>query len=433
MNPDEPSLAAPPSTAPVPPGTPPVQGSPGGNFVPMVIAGAVLAVLAAGGLLIWHAESKTNKVALASSPKPVTVIAARAKDYQPSRTYVGTLESWLTASIGPQLVSAYVDTVLVRPGAVVKRGEVLATLDCRDASAASQGVAMEARAIDARQKALASESARLRTLLAGNFVSANEVEQKVAQSAAEDAQLQAMRAKLARSTLEVGDCILRAPFDGEVATRTIDPGAFVRPGVSIVSVVDRSTVRLSADAPEVDFDVIAPGRSVRIQLTATRQELVGVIARRAPSADPSTRTVHFEVDLHDPERRIPIGTTGEARLDVGEPVPATELPIYAASVRGKKATVFVIEGDIARARTVIVRGEVGGSLFVDTELKPGSLVVTEGRALLAEGDRVTVKVDSEPVASAARPPLTVPVKATASAVVAPAVAPGKPPPQGVRP
>ena len=68
--------------------------------------------------------------------------AARAGSYQPSRVYVGTLEAWLTASIGPQLVSAYVDTVLVRPGAVVKRGEVLATLDCRDASAASQGVAM---------------------------------------------------------------------------------------------------------------------------------------------------------------------------------------------------------------------------------------------------------------------------------------------------
>ena len=66
-------------------------------------------------------------------------IAAVAKDFRPSRTYVGTMEAWLSASIGPQLVSAYVDTVLVRPGAVVKRGEVLATLDCRDASAASQG------------------------------------------------------------------------------------------------------------------------------------------------------------------------------------------------------------------------------------------------------------------------------------------------------
>jgi len=38
----------------------------------------------------------------------------------------------------------------------------------------------------------------------------------------------------------VSDCVLRAPFDGEIATRLVDPGAFVRPGTSIVSVIDRA-------------------------------------------------------------------------------------------------------------------------------------------------------------------------------------------------
>ena len=41
----------------------------------------------------------------------------------------------------------------VRPGATVKHGEVLATLDCRDASAAQLAVANEARAVEAKQRA----------------------------------------------------------------------------------------------------------------------------------------------------------------------------------------------------------------------------------------------------------------------------------------
>jgi RND family efflux transporter MFP subunit len=361
--------------------------------VPLVLAGLVVGVLAAGGLLVWRAEAKTNKVTLTSSPKPVSVMAATRQSYQSSRLYVGTLEPWLRASVGPQLVSAYADTVLVRPGAVVKQGEVLATLDCRDTSAGSQAVAGEARALDARQKALASEAARLKTLLAQHFVSSNEAEQKVAQSDAEEAQLQAMRAKLAQRSLQVDDCVLRAPFDGEIATRSVDPGAFVRPGVALVSVVDRSTVRLAADAPEIDFDVIAPGRKVVIDVGAVKQRFVGTIARRAPSADASTRTVHFEVDIPDTARRIPVGTTGEAHLDVGEPEPATAIPLYAATLRGRKATVFVVEGDVARARTVAVKGESGGLLFLDTSLAPGTLIVTEGRALLADGDKVSAHVE----------------------------------------
>jgi multidrug efflux pump subunit AcrA (membrane-fusion protein) len=142
----------------------------------------------------------------------------------------------------------------------------------------------------------------------------------------------------------------------------------------------------------MDFVVVAPKREVKITVAATKQTLVGEISRRAPAADPATRTIHFEVDIPDPERRIPTGTTGVVYLDVGEPVPATVIPVHAASVRGKQATLFVVEGEIAHARTVPVLGEANGELFLAPDLAPGALVVTEGRAALHEGDRVRIKV-----------------------------------------
>jgi len=40
---------------------------------------------------------------------------------------------------------------------------------------------------------------------------------------------------------------------------------------------------------------------------------------------------------------------------------------------------------------VAVEGEAGGSLFLDPALAAGTLVVTEGRALLEDGDRVLAK------------------------------------------
>jgi hypothetical protein len=148
---------------------------------------------------------------------------------------------------------------------------------------------------------------------------------------------------------------------------------------------------MTADAPEVDFGVIDPGTKVSVRVYATSKDVLGIIARRAPSADAETRTVHFEVDIPDPTRQIPVGTTGEVHIDVGEPIPATEVPLAAASVRGDKASVYAVEGDVAKKRTVAVKGEIGGSLFLDTELKPGTKIVTEGRALLNDGDKVTAR------------------------------------------
>ena len=363
----------------------------GRSRLPLAIAAGVAGILLIGGLMMARAQSRTNKVALASQPKPVTVIRARSALYRPTRTYVGTLQPWVEAKVGPQLVSAYVDTVLVRPGAVVKRGEVLATLDCRDASASVKAISARARAIDAHQQAIAHEATRTQSLLDGGFVSPNEAEQKTSQSAAEEAQLEAERATLARSSLQVSDCILRAPFAGEIAQRMIDPGAFVRPGSAIVTVVDRGTIRLTADAPELDFDAIPPGTKVTVHLYATNRDLPATITRRAPAADPTTRTLHFEIDIPDPTRRIPVGTTGDVRLEVGEAVPATEVPLYAATVRNNKANLFIVDHGVAHARTVPVKGEAGGSLFLDPSLLAGASVVTEGRALLEDGDRVAAK------------------------------------------
>ena len=89
---------------------------------------------------------------------------------------------------------------------------------------------------------------------------------------------------------------------------------------------------------------------------------------------------------------MPVDTTGEVRIEVGEPQPSSEIPVSAASTNGEKATIFVVEDGVAHARTLKVRGERGGSLYFDTnDLKPGTSIVTEGRALLVDGDRVDAR------------------------------------------
>ncbi len=374
---------------PLLPSAPPPAGRRGpSKVVASAIGGVTILLFGVGGFFYWQARSHVNDVALASAPRAVTVVVARADTFRPQKHYVATVGAWVQAAVGPQFIAAYANTVLVRPGDSVKRGEVLATLDCRDATASERAVAMQARAIDANQKALASESARINSLLEGGFVAPNEAEQKAAGSESEMAQLMATQAKLAGTSLAVSDCILRAPFDGEVSARAVDPGAFVRPGNPIVSIVDRSTVRVTAEVPEGDFTFVGKGTPVKIAMLATGQDVSGVIARRSPAANDSTRTVHFEIDLPDPDRRFPVGTTAELVIDVGAPKPATTVPLVAAVIRGDKAVVFVVDGDKANKVVVPLLGEDVGTLYLDPLLKPGSRVVTEGRSLLEDGDHV---------------------------------------------
>lgn len=360
----------------------------GGARARLVILVGVGAVLAAMIGMYLRAASRTNHVALADQPKPVSVLAAKAATFRPIRTYVGTTQPWDAARIGPQYVSAYVGTVLVRPGAVVKRGEVLATLDCRNASAASKEIAAKAAALEQRQAALEHEAERTKEMQEGGFASANELEQLTAKSAAEKAEVESLRASLVSRSLEVNDCILRAPFNGEVSDRFVDPGAYVRPGSAVVRVIDRSRVRVVADAPETDFAVVAPGTPVKIAVEATGAKLDAVVSRRAPGADEATRTIHFEIDVPNDQRALPVGSTARLTIEFGDERPATQVPLAAATIRGAKAALFTVDGDVARRIVVPVIGDAGGLLYVDPKLKAGTPIVVEGRALLDDGDHV---------------------------------------------
>jgi RND family efflux transporter MFP subunit len=249
-------------------------------------------------------------------------------------------------------------------------------------------VSLQARALQTQQKALAHEASRIAELQQGGFASPNEIEQKEAESSAKQADLESTQANLQRATLEVSDCILRAPFSGEIASRSTDPGAFVHPGDPVATIVDRDTVRVTVEVPEIDFDYVGPGTPVRIHALANDRDLTGTIARRSPAADASTRTVHFEIDLPDPKRLLPVGTTADLTIDAGEPTPATLVPLVAAAVRGSQATLFTVNAGVAHKLHFQVKGEQGETLYLDNALPAGAEIVTEGRALLQDGDPV---------------------------------------------
>jgi len=362
--------------------------------IPIGIGVGVVLIAIATGALLLRSRSEINQVALSSTPRGVSTIEAQAAKYRPSRRYVGTIAPWLEARIGPQFSAAYVDTVLVRPGESAKKGQVLATLDCKSASAQSRAMQMQARALSATQEAISKEVGRMSGLLEGGFVSPNEVERKAADSASKQAELLAADARLVRASLEVDDCVLHAPFDGEIADRMLDPGGFARPGSAILSLIARDKVRVLLDVPETDFSVVAEGTPVELRVIALGKTMPGVISRRAPSADAGTRTVHAEVDLQDAQGKIPVGTTAEIAIEVGESKSATKIPLRAAAVRDDFATLFVVQSGVARKLKLAVMGEANGSLFVAPTLLPGTHVVSEGRALLKDGDPVLDKLES---------------------------------------
>jgi multidrug efflux pump subunit AcrA (membrane-fusion protein) len=171
----------------------------------IIIIIGVVVVLVLVFALYARARSKVNHVPLTAAPRPVSVAKAKKTTFRSIREYVGTTDAWNSAKIGPQYISAYVGTVLVRPGAIVRRGQVLATLDCRNPSAGSREMAARAKAMQERQTAIEHETQRTKELVAGGFASANEIEQLSSRAASQQAEFESLQASLASRSLDVDD------------------------------------------------------------------------------------------------------------------------------------------------------------------------------------------------------------------------------------
>lgn len=361
-----------------------------GRWYAIGVVASALAAAACGEALYLRATSRPLVPGLADAAADVTCVVAERATYQPVTRYVGTIEPWLAATIGPQLTSAYVTDVRVRPGMAVARGEIVATLDCRESRASAQVVRDEAQAASAQERALARQAERTSALLDGGFVAENEVDLRTASSEAQHMHRIATEAQASRSSLYVSDCTLRAPFDGEVDVRRSDPGAFVGPGSVVVGVVDRSRVRVVADVPETALDEVAPGRSVDVHVLSTDVTLHATVTRRAPAADPVSRTVRIEIDLPNDDRSMPVRTTAEILVTASTGHDSISLPLTVARIVGARAGVWVVDSNVAHPRTMRVIGESADRVFLAPTIEAGSLVVLEGREALGDGTPVRV-------------------------------------------
>ena len=201
-----------------------------------------------------------------------------------------------------------------------------------------------------------------------------------------------------RATLEVNDCVLRAPFDGEVADARRRSGRVRAPGHAVATVVDRTHgARRSADVPEADFDVVAPATPVRVHALATEPRAARARSRGArPPPIASTRTVHFEIDVPDPDRALPVGTTAELahrRRRSPRPRPRSRCVAAVGARRQGDASSSSTASVAHKARLRRAWASAAAASSSTRRCAPGSRVVTEGRALLNDGDRVEAKLE----------------------------------------
>jgi RND family efflux transporter MFP subunit len=356
-----------------------------GRVVGWLIA---LAVVVAIAYLAW-----TRWIVPARAPLVETILANPAVNVAnpPLLTATGYIVANRQAKITPKW-SGKVVRVNFEVGRKVKRGDVLAVLESSDVDARldeARAALADAQREFERQSSLWKQGVTSRAL----FDNA-------------DARLKAARARVSQIEINRTDMVVRAPFDGTIATKSTEVGEVISsvmigqvagtlPAGAICTLVDLDTLEVEADVNESNIAQLRQGQPAEVTVDAfPERRWRGVVRQIIPTADRAKATVKVKVKILDPGDRLLPEMSATAAFLAHErseaelhETPRVWLPA-AAIVGGSVAVV----GDQHRVamRPVSVGARHGDRVEIVSGVRAGERVVVSSPRALKDGELVRV-------------------------------------------
>ncbi len=317
---------------------------------------------------------------------------------------VGTVHASRTAPLSSQMMGA-ITAVTAREGDAVRKGQILVTIDDAQPRASLEQAQAAVAATDHELSAAESELSltqatfnRMQTLYDKKSLSAQEYDEIRGRLQSATARRDTARAGRAQAAAALEQARthadyarVRAPFDGVITERRVDPGALAAPGMPLLTIETVGPYRLEAAVDERDLKYVHLGQVVTVSFDAIDgPPLSGKVAQIVPAADPASRSFIVKIDL-PANKNLRSGIFGRAALVRGTRQ-AVLIPPSAVIERGQLQVVYVVgEDHLAVLRYVTLGNTQAEGREVLSGLNAGdTLVVAPGGRELA-GKRIEVR------------------------------------------
>jgi RND family efflux transporter MFP subunit len=319
-------------------------------------------------------------------------------------TVVGNLIGEATVDVSPR-VGGRIETILVKLGDRVSRGQVVAKMEDRDikeqVNQATANLEVNKATVRARESDLKSAETtaqRQRKMQTTGLTSKQNLDDAEARYNAALAQVDVAKAqqlqtqaRLDELKVTLSNTSIISPVDGFVGKRTLDPGAFAGTNTPVLSLVDISSVRLVANLVEKDFRRIQKGQQAAVEVDAfPGEKFTGQVSRVAPVFDAATRTAVMEIEVPNPGYRLKPGMYARVSLMIDRDPSALSVPRTAVVDIDGKRGVYVIEGENARFKQIRTGLQDTERYQVLDGVTEGQRVVTTGALAIKDGDRVVL-------------------------------------------
>jgi RND family efflux transporter MFP subunit len=379
--------------------------------------GALLLLIGALGVgFSRHSQLDTQVAAAAEQRRDfvptVRTSTVRASDATMTVTWPGATEAFEQANIFAR-ASGYISRRDVDIGSRVKAGQLLVAVTAPELD---HQIA-QAKATLAQMQASLQQAKANRDLAQVTWNRDNPLVQKgwvtPQQGDTDRLNLQAQTAAVAvaESNIMAQEAQLRvldqqksyqsvvAPFDGVITRRNVDIGALVQAdatsGTFLFTLMQSEMIRIQLHVPQDQAFGLAPGVDAVVRVPEMPgRNFPGTVARIADALDPGTRTLLTEIDVPNPDHALTPGTYCVVELHIPRRSPSLIVPSEAIIFNRTGLSVAVVDGGVARIRSITELRDFGTTVEVSAGVREGDQVILNPPVDLNDGRRVQVRAES---------------------------------------
>ena len=365
---------------------------------------AALGVLTAG-VLAYRTSGAQPATPGAPQAMPVAVATVEAVDIATWDEFSGRLEAVERVDIRSRVAGA-VQSVHFNEGALVKRGDLLVTIDPAPYAAEVDRAQAQVVAAKARLNYAQSEGVRARRLWEESAIAQRELDERVNAQAEAEANLRAAQAALQSANLNLSYTEVRAPVPGRVGKLEVTVGNLVAAGPSapvLTTLVSVNPIYASFDADE---QVVAQALAELKGGSDARNRLERIPVEMGIASDDGTPlkghlqlvdnqvnaksgTVRVRAVFDNPGGTLMPGQFAKLRMGRAKTTSALLINERAIGTDQNKKYVMVVQPDNTAAyREVSLGAAAQGLRIVNSGLKQGDRIVVSGLQRIRPGSLV---------------------------------------------
>ncbi len=313
-----------------------------------------------------------------SPPHPVNVQTVAAVPVAMEYSRTGTVTIRNKARIHAQ-EEGKVTSFPWYEGDHVKQGERLLKLD----DTLLRAELKKAQA-DASQATL--DLKRVKNLIIKKVASEEQLTSSNTRLSIAQAEVEILKARLSRMDI-------KAPFEGVVSARLVEPEDFVSKNTHLLTLIDPASLYIEANFSELLLGQIRQGTEVNVRIDAAGPKTFpAIISRIHPVLDAATRQAVVEIDFKQNIPNIHAGQFSRVHFS-SVAQPRIMLPFNTVQQGRNSQFVYVLEGDIARKVEVTSGIKKEDRIEITQGLTVGQQVIVQGFLGLSDGKKIVVKSD----------------------------------------